>query len=145
MNGYQRAYESVSELKYNLLREAYQKEGKVKIDVVYKQLTDQVLRILCRGFSYAQNPKMEEYAQKLRESLREEMTSSVLGILRSMPPREAKIKAMRFGLADQSTLAALDESFATTRERIHRIESKALRKLRHPSRSRKLKAFLEGS
>jgi hypothetical protein len=54
---------------------------------------------------------------------------------------------MRFGIGDGSehTLEDVGQSFQVTRERIRQIEAKALRKLRHPSRSRKLKAFLEGS
>jgi len=52
---------------------------------------------------------------------------------------------MRFGLDDGSETHARTPSFAVTRERIRQIEAKALRKLRHPSRSRKLRAFLEGS
>jgi DNA-directed RNA polymerase sigma subunit (sigma70/sigma32) len=54
---------------------------------------------------------------------------------------------MRFGIGDGSerTLEEVGQSFQVTRERIRQIEAKALRKLRHPSRSRKLKAFLEGS
>jgi RNA polymerase primary sigma factor len=53
---------------------------------------------------------------------------------------------MRFGLEDGSehTLEEIDQSFQVTRERIRQIEAKALRKLRHPSRSRKLKAFVDG-
>ena len=60
--------------------------------------------------------------------------------------RGAVIK-MRFGIGDGSehTLEEVGQSFQVTRERIRQIEAKALRKLRHPSRSRKLKAFLEGS
>ncbi len=54
---------------------------------------------------------------------------------------------MRFGIGDGSehTLEEVGQSFQVARERIRQIEAKALRKLRHPSRSRKLKAFLEGS
>jgi RNA polymerase primary sigma factor len=54
---------------------------------------------------------------------------------------------MRFGVGDGSehTLEEVGQSFAVTRERIRQIEAKALRKLRHPSRSRKLKAFLDGA
>ena len=65
-------------------------------------------------------------------------------VLRTLTPREEKIMKMRFGLEDGSehTLEEVGRSFAVTRERIRQIEAKALRKLRQPSRSRKLKAFL---
>ena len=67
-------------------------------------------------------------------------------VLRSLTPREEKVIKMRFGLEDGSehTLEEVGQSFAVTRERIRQIEAKALRKLRHPSRSRKLRAFLDG-
>jgi RNA polymerase primary sigma factor len=70
-----------------------------------------------------------------------EQTSSVL---KTLTPREEKVIKMRFGLDDGSehTLEEVGQSFAVTRERIRQIEAKALRKLRHPSRSRKLRAFL---
>src|SRR5689334_16778148 len=73
-----------------------------------------------------------------------EQTASVL---KTLTPREEKVIKMRFGLDDGSehTLEEVGQSFAVTRERIRQIEAKALRKLRHPSRSRKLRAFLEGS
>jgi RNA polymerase primary sigma factor len=72
-----------------------------------------------------------------------EQTGSVL---KTLTPREEKVIKMRFGLEDGSehTLEEVGQSFAVTRERIRQIEAKALRKLRHPSRSRKLRAFLEG-
>ena len=72
-----------------------------------------------------------------------EQTASVL---KTLTPREEKVIKMRFGLDDGSehTLEEVGQSFAVTRERIRQIEAKALRKLRHPSRSRKLRAFLEG-
>jgi RNA polymerase primary sigma factor len=72
-----------------------------------------------------------------------EQTSSVL---KTLTPREEKVIKMRFGLENGSehTLEEVGQSFAVTRERIRQIEAKALRKLRHPSRSRKLRAFLEG-
>ncbi len=73
-----------------------------------------------------------------------EQTASVL---KTLTPREEKVIKMRFGLDDGSehTLEEVGQSFAVTRERIRQIEAKALRKLRHPSRSRKLRAFLECS
>jgi RNA polymerase primary sigma factor len=72
-----------------------------------------------------------------------EQTESVL---KTLTPREERVIKMRFGVGDGSehTLEEVGQSFAVTRERIRQIEAKALRKLRHPSRSRKLRAFLEG-
>jgi RNA polymerase primary sigma factor len=66
-------------------------------------------------------------------------------VLKSLSPREEKIIKMRFGLQDGSehTLEEVGQQFAVTRERIRQIEAKALRKLRHPSRSHRLRAFLE--
>ena len=66
-------------------------------------------------------------------------------VLRTLTPREEKVIKMRFGLEDGSekTLEEVGQCFAVTRERIRQIEAKALRKLRHPSRSLKLKSFLE--
>jgi RNA polymerase primary sigma factor len=68
-------------------------------------------------------------------------------VLKTLTPREEKVIKMRFGLDDGSehTLEEVGQSFAVTRERIRQIEAKALRKLRHPSRSRKLRAFLEAN
>ena len=73
-----------------------------------------------------------------------EQTDSVL---KTLTPREEKVIKMRFGLDDGSehTLEEVGQSFAVTRERIRQIEAKALRKLRHPSRSRKLRAFLDAT
>ena len=72
-----------------------------------------------------------------------EQTESVL---QTLTPREERVIKMRFGVGDgkDHTLEEVGQSFAVTRERIRQIEAKALRKLRHPSRSRKLRAFLEG-
>jgi RNA polymerase primary sigma factor len=66
-------------------------------------------------------------------------------VLRTLTPREEKVIKMRFGLEDGSehTLEEVGQCFAVTRERIRQIEAKALRKLRHPSRSLKLKSFQE--
>jgi RNA polymerase primary sigma factor len=68
-------------------------------------------------------------------------------VLKTLTPREEKVIKMRFGLDDGSehTLEEVGQSFAVTRERIRQIEAKALRKLRHPSRSRKLRAFLDAN
>ena len=66
-------------------------------------------------------------------------------VLKTLTPREERVIQMRFGVGDGSehTLEEVGQNFAVTRERIRQIEAKALRKLRHPSRSRKLRAFLE--
>jgi RNA polymerase primary sigma factor len=66
-------------------------------------------------------------------------------LLKTLTPREERVIKMRFGLEDGSehTLEEVGQSFAVTRERIRQIEAKALRKLRHPSRSRNLRTFLE--
>ena len=66
-------------------------------------------------------------------------------VLDSLTPREAKVLRMRFGIEMNTdhTLEEVGKQFDVTRERIRQIEAKALRKLRHPSRSEKLKSFLE--
>jgi len=73
-----------------------------------------------------------------------EQTDSVL---KTLTPREEQVIKMRFGLGDGSehTLEEVGQRFSVTRERIRQIEAKALRKLRHPSRSRMLRAFLESN
>ena len=73
------------------------------------------------------------------------LRSQTAQVLRSLTPREEKVIKMRFGLDDGSehTLEEVGQSFAVTRERIRQIESKALRKLRHPSRSRRLRVFVD--
>jgi RNA polymerase primary sigma factor len=83
-------------------------------------------------------------ADSVVQSNLREITDEVLATL---TPREEKVIKMRFGLGSsgsEHTLEEVGQHFAVTRERIRQIEAKALRKLRHPSRSRKLKAFLEG-
>jgi RNA polymerase primary sigma factor len=68
-------------------------------------------------------------------------------VLATLSPREEKVIKMRFGLGGQGeehTLEEVGEDFSVTRERIRQIEAKALRKLRHPSRARLLKPFIEG-
>ena len=65
--------------------------------------------------------------------------------LATLTPREEKVLRMRFGIGERSdhTLEEVGQNFDVTRERIRQIEAKALRKLRHPSRSKKLRAFIE--
>jgi len=75
------------------------------------------------------------------------LKESTIGILESLTPREAKVLRMRFGIHMNTdhTLEEVGKQFDVTRERIRQIEAKALRKLRHPSRSEKLKSFLNDS
>jgi RNA polymerase primary sigma factor len=72
-----------------------------------------------------------------------EATTEVLG---SLTPREERVLRMRFGIGMNTdhTLEEVGQQFSVTRERIRQIEAKALRKLTHPSRSRKLRSFLDG-
>ena len=77
----------------------------------------------------------------MRSNLREQTQTT----LRTLTPREEKILKMRFGVGGGSehTLEEVGKTFTVTRERIRQIESKALRKLRHPSRSKDLRVFTD--
>jgi len=93
---------------------------------------------------FIEDSKVESPVEAVVSNNLKEQTT---GVLASLTPREEKVLRLRFGVGEESehTLEEVGQKFAVTRERIRQIESKALRKLRHPSRSRKLKAFLEGS
>ena len=73
------------------------------------------------------------------------LKSATLDILDTLTPREAKVLRMRFGIGMNTdhTLEEVGKQFDVTRERIRQIEAKALRKLRHPSRSEHLRSFLD--
>ena len=73
------------------------------------------------------------------------LKEELIGALDTLNDREARVLSLRFGLDDgrPRTLEEVGKEFDVTRERIRQIEAKALRKLRHPSRSKKLKDFLE--
>jgi len=75
------------------------------------------------------------------------LNAKMASMLKTLSPREERIIRMRFGFEDgnQRTLEEVGQVFAVTRERIRQIEAKALRKLRHPSRSSHVRAFAEGS
>jgi len=74
-----------------------------------------------------------------------DLKDRVRHILKSLTPREEKVLKMRFGIdvASEHTLEEVGKDFGVTRERVRQIEVKALRKLRHPSRSKDLQSFLE--
>jgi len=73
------------------------------------------------------------------------LSDTVKQVLDSLSPREAKVLRMRFGIEMQSdhTLEEVGKQFDVTRERIRQIEAKALRKLRHPNRSKRLREYVE--
>ena len=85
--------------------------------------------------------RMSPTESMIRLNLKEQTAE----VLRTLSPREEKIVKMRFGLEDgtERTLEEVGQSFQVTRERIRQIEAKALRKLRHPSRTHRLRAFVE--
>ena len=76
---------------------------------------------------------------------RELLKDALSKVLETLSPRERKVLIMRFGLEDgkPKTLEEVGREFKVTRERIRQIEAKAIRKLKHPTRARKLKDFLE--
>ena len=86
----------------------------------------------------------EEAGVPVDEAGRQLLRRELMNVLKSLTPREERVIALRFGLEDGQarTLEELGKEFNVTRERVRQIEAKALRKLRHPSRSKKLKDFL---
>ena len=86
----------------------------------------------------------EEAGVPVDEAGRQLLRRELMNVLKSLTPREERVIALRFGLEDgrARTLEELGKEFHVTRERVRQIEAKALRKLRHPSRSKKLKDFL---
>jgi RNA polymerase primary sigma factor len=81
----------------------------------------------------------------LEAVIKANLTEQTARILATLTPREEKVLRMRFGIGEKSdhTLEEVGQDFEVTRERIRQIEAKALRKLRHPSRAKKLKSFVE--
>ena len=92
----------------------------------------------------ASTPIAIEYVTTQNWALQPEMMTQMSDILDSLNERERKVLEMRFGLKDGQgrTLEEVGLEFGVTRERIRQIEAKALRKLRHPIRSKKLKDYL---
>ena len=83
--------------------------------------------------------------QPLDTAIQSNLSESTDDVLGSLTAREAKVLRMRFGIGMNTdhTLEEVGQQFSVTRERIRQIEAKALRKLKHPSRSRKIRSFLE--
>ena len=83
--------------------------------------------------------------QPLDTAIQSNLSESTTKILASLTPREERVLRMRFGIGMNSdhTLEEVGQQFSVTRERIRQIEAKALRKLKHPTRARKLKTFLD--
>ncbi len=137
-------------------REATTEELAAKMDLTPSKIR-RVLRIAQEPISL-QTPVGEEEESNLGDFLIDSRMASpsesvinlnlreeTAEVLKTLSPREEKIVKMRFGLQDGSehTLEEVGQNFAVTRERIRQIEAKALRKLRHPSRSHRLRNFLD--
>ena len=87
----------------------------------------------------------EDAVQPLEVALQSDLRDTVTRALETLTPREERVLRMRFGLGTNAdcTLEEVGQTFSVTRERIRQIEAKALRKLKHPSRSRALRSFLD--
>ena len=87
----------------------------------------------------------ESALQPLDSAIHSNLKETCTRILSSLTPREERVLRMRFGIGMNTdhTLEEVGQQFNVTRERIRQIEAKALRKLKHPSRSRKLRSFLD--
>ena len=81
----------------------------------------------------------------LEAAIQAKLREATTRVLSSLTPREERVLRMRFGIGTNTdhTLEEVGQQFNVTRERIRQIEAKALRKLKHPSRSRKLRSFLD--
>ena len=114
--------------------------GQSLIDIKYYSVQDGLSQKNIQNF--IQDDNVPVPADAAAFTLLKEQLEEVLGTLTE---REQKVLTLRFGLEDgrARTLEEVGKEFNVTRERIRQIEAKALRKLRHPSRSRKLKDYLE--
>jgi RNA polymerase primary sigma factor len=88
---------------------------------------------------------IKELVRTIDATIQSNLRETTTRILASLTPREERIVRMRFGLGMNSdhTLEEVGQQFSVTRERIRQIEAKAIRKLKHPSRSRVLRSFLD--
>ena len=98
-----------------------------------------------REFNFGDFIEDKNALQPLDTAIQSNLSESTTKILASLTPREERVLRMRFGIGMNTdhTLEEVGLQFSVTRERIRQIEAKALRKLKHPSRSKQLKSFLE--
>ncbi|MFW6109926.1 MAG: RNA polymerase sigma factor RpoD [Patescibacteria group bacterium] len=152
MNKYKRV---ARELEQELGREPEPEEVAEELEDVDLEKARQIVRIRRKPASI-EAPVGEEKDSRLKDFLPDEETASpeeiafttslrdrIREVLSSLDPRERKVLELRFGLEDgrMRTLEEVGKEFNVTRERIRQIEAKALRRLRHPSRAKKLKGF----
>ena len=145
------------ELEQKLGRAPEPEEVADELEDVDEEKAYQIVKISRRPTSI-ETPVGEEGDSRLKDFLPDEVTKApdesasyallkgrVREVLSSLDPRERKVLELRFGLADgrPRTLEEVGREFNVTRERIRQIEAKALRRLRHPSRAKKLKGFLK--
>ena len=97
------------------------------------------------GSPDAVEPVPEQALPPAEAAMQQVLKEQVAEVLGGLSPREQRVLQLRFGLEDgrSRTLEEVGRAFNVTRERIRPIEAKALRKLRHPSRSKKLRAYVE--
>lgn len=136
---YGSALKLVKPLVYGKLREAYAQVSRISLDKVYDDLKNEIYAMLGRGIL----PEVQRYAKEAEARRKIELAELTGEVLGTLTPKEAMVLKMVYGI----DCAPLDykqtgREFAVTDKRIRQIEGKALRKLRHPSRSKKLLRFL---
>lgn len=136
---YASALKLVRPLVYRKLREAYDQESRINFDKIYDDLKNEIYAILGQGI----HPDVQEYAKEAEARRKTELAKTTGEVLGTLTPREASVLKMLYGIG----VAPLDykqvgREFAVTDKRIRQIESKGLRKLGHPSRSKRLLKFL---
>lgn len=129
---------------YDKLKEAYNGDKRVNLKKIYDHIGEEIFTKLREGLELATNSEVVEYAKSLEDEKKNRLGEKTREVLNSLTPREEKVLKMRFGIGEGEdySLEKVGRDFNVTRERIRQIEAKGIRKLRHPSRSRKFKSFL---